>query len=506
MKALDELRARLLEVDDLNSVAALARWDQMTQMPDGGAATRGRHLATLSRMAHEKLTDPAVGRLLERLERQTASLPPDTDEASLVRVTRRRYERTIRVPASLMAELDREATDTYHLWRVARPAGDFAAVVPQLQKLLDLSRRLADCFPGYESVADPLIDLDDEGIRASTVRDLFRALREQLVPLLRAIASRPCPDTSFLQRSAPAHQQLAIAREAIEAFGYDFDRGRLDLTPHPFSTRIALDDVRITTRVSEGHLGECFFIALHEAGHGLYEQGGRAELAGSPLAGPPSAGADESQARLWENVVGRSEPFWQYFYPRMKQAFPGLLDDIDPGRFYRAINHVRPSLLRGQADEITYNLHIMLRFDLELDLLEGRVAAPDLARTWRERFEADFGIPVPDDGQGVLQDVHWYSGRIGGVFQGYVLGNIMSAQLFAAAVSARSGISAEIARGEFGGLREWLRQNVYVHGAKFTATELMRRATGRDLSIQPYVDYLWTKYQRLYDLPPRHNS
>jgi carboxypeptidase Taq len=500
MKDLDELRARLLEVEDLKSATWLARWDQMTYMPPGGGAARARHLATLSRLAHEKLVDPAMGRLLDRLERETASLSPESDDASLVRVTRRLYERSVRVPASLVAELDEQAAKTYQVWVVAQPANDFAAVWPPLEKLIELSRRRANCFPGYESIADPLIALDDEGMKASSLREMFRELRANLVPLVRAIAARSTPDVSCLQQVASAEKQLAFAHDVIEAFGYDFRRGRLDLTPHPFSTRIALDDVRLTTRVRESDLTECLFIALHEAGHGLYAQGGRKEFDGTPLAEPPSAGLDESQARLWENLVGRSRGFWEHFYPSFQIALPEQLDRVDLDTFYRAINHVECSLLRGQADEVTYNFHIMLRFELELDLLEGRLAAKDLARAWRERFQAEFGIPVPDDRRGVLQDVHWFCGRIGGVFQGYTLGNIMGAQLYAAAVAAHPQIPAQIASGKFSTLLHWLQQNVYLHGGKFTANELMRRATGQEISIQPYLDYLWRKYQPLYGL------
>lgn len=500
MKDLDELRARLLEVGDLDSAAALARWDQMTYMPSRGDAPRARQLATLGRLAHEKLVDPAVGRLLDRLERDTAALPPESDAAALVRVTRRRYERSSRVPTALVAELEEQAARAYQAWTAARPANDFAAVCPLLDRLVDLSRRRAECAPGYESIADPLIALDDEGMTAAAVRALFRELRAFLVPLVRAIAARAPADVSCLRQSAPEAAQLAFARRVIEAIGYDFERGRLDLTPHPFSTRIALDDVRITTRVRPGRFMESCFIALHEAGHGMYEQGGRAELAGTPLAGPPSAGLDESQARLWENLVGRGRGFWEHFYPELQRAFPEQLAGVELETFYRAINHVERSLLRGQADEVTYNLHVMLRFDLEIDLLEGRLATRDLARVWRERFEADLGIPVPDDAHGVLQDVHWFSGRVGGVFQGYTLGNVMSAQLYAAAVTAHPEIPARLAAGDFGALRGWLRENVYQHGAALTAPEVIQRATGEALSTRPYLDYLWRKYQPLYRL------
>jgi carboxypeptidase Taq len=500
VSALDELRARLREIDDLHGAAALGRWDQMTYMPRGGGAARARQLATLSGLAHEKLVDVEMGRLLDRAERQTAGLPPDADDAALVRLTRRNYERAVRVPASLVAELDAQAARTYDIWTVARPANDFAAVCPALEKLVDLSRRRASCFPDCESIADPLIALDDDGMTAASVQEVFRPLRARLVPLVRAVASASAVDDACLRRRAAPEAQLEFARSVIAAIGFDFERGRVDLTPHPFSTRIARDDVRVTTRLRDDNLMEAFFIALHEAGHALYEQGGRREHEGTPLAGPPSAGLDESQARLWENVVGRSRGFWEHFHPRLQRAFPQELGSVDVDTFYRAINRVAPSLLRGQADEVTYDLHVMLRFDLELDLLEGRLAVRDLARAWRERFEADFGIQVPDDAHGVLQDVHWYSGRVGGVFQGYTLGNIMSAQLYAAAVAAHPEIPAEIAAGVFDTLRDWLRRNVYEHGAKLTANDLIRRATGSDLSIEPYVEYLSNKFRLLHGL------
>jgi carboxypeptidase Taq len=335
---------------------------------------------------------------------------------------------------------------------------------------------------------------------ASSVRQLFSTLRARLVPLVRAIASRSPPDATCLRQPAPAQAQLAFARQVVEAFGYDFERGRLDLTPHPFTTRIASGDVRITTRVGENSLTEALFIALHEAGHGLYEQGVREELHGTPRVGPASAGLDEPQSRLWENLVGRSRAFWEHFYPVLQQRLPRQLAGVEFETFYRAIHRVERTLHRGGADEVTYNLHVMLRFDLEIDLLEGRLPVPELARAWRERFETDFGIPVPDDRQGVLQDVHWYSGRIGGVFQCYTLGNLLSAQFFEAAVAAHPTIPAQLARGEFGTLQRWLQESLYQHGAKFSATELTRRATGQEMSVEPYLDYLWRKYQPLYGL------
>jgi carboxypeptidase Taq len=499
---LDELKARLLEANDLNSAAALLSWDQATYMPPGGAGARGRQMATLDRLAHEKFTDAAIGRLLDGLERDTAGLPPDSDDAALVRVTRREYERALRVPPAFVAEMSEHASLSYNAWTVARPADDFARMRPLLERTIELSRRYAGFFPGWASVADPHIDASDLGMTAASVRALFAELRARLVPLVRAIAERPPADDSCLKRHAPEAAQLAFGLQVIERYGYDFTRGRQDRTHHPFMMKSSLGDVRITTRVREDDLTDALFSTLHECGHALYEQGIRRELEGLPLAEGASAGVHESQSRLWENLVGRSRPFWEHFYPRLVAAFPAQLKDVPLDAFHRAINRVARSLIRTDADEVTYNLHVMLRFDFELDLLEGRLAVKDLPEAWRARMQTDLGITPPDDRDGALQDVHWYAGAVGGQFQGYTLGNILSAQFFAAAVRAHPGIPAEMARGQFGTLLGWLRENVYQHGAKFTPVELVERATGGPMSIEPYMAYLVGKYGPLYGLGP----
>jgi carboxypeptidase Taq len=500
MNALDQLQARLATVDDLNRAAAVLRWDQATYMPRGGAPGRGRQLATLTRLAHERLSDSETGRLLDAAERETSGLPYESDEASLVRVTRRSYERAIRRPAALVAEIEAHEAESYDVWTVARPENDFARVRPYLERTLELSRRTAECFPGYDHIADPLIDFSDHGMKAATVRALFADLRARLVPLVREIAARPDVDDSCLRRSAPVAEQLAFGLEVIRRFGFDFDRGRQDLTHHPFMTQFSLGDIRITTRHRDDDLTDALFSTLHECGHALYELGIDRRYEGTPLARGASAGVHESQSRLWENLVGRSRGFWNYFFPILQERFSNQLGDVTVDTFHRAVNRVARSLIRTDADEVTYNLHVMLRFELELDLLEGKLPVRDLARVWRERFEADFGIPVPDDRSGVLQDVHWYGGPIGGEFQGYTLGNILSAQFYAAAVAAHPGIPNEIERGEFGTLHGWLRENIYRHGAKFTASELTARVTGRDLSLEPYLEYLRAKFLPLYGL------
>jgi carboxypeptidase Taq len=500
MKSLAALKTRLLEVDDLNGAANVLRWDLATYMPPGGAPARGRQTATLARLAHERFVDAEMGRLLDAAERETASLPFDSDEASLVRVTRRGWEMSTRLPTELVSAFHEHSALAYQAWTEARPKSDFEMVRPHLERTLDLSRRMAECFPDRQHIADPLIDLSDYGMKAADIQKLFAELRAKLVPIVRAIASRPLADDACLHQPVPEADQLAFGVEVIRAFGYDFERGRQDKTPHPFMTKFSLGDVRITTRVREDDFTDSFYSTLHECGHALYEQGIDRVHEGTPLATGTSSGVHESQSRLWENLVGRSRGFWDWLHPRMAAAFPRQMEGVSAEAMYRAVNRVERSLIRTEADEVTYNLHVMLRFGLELDLLEGRLPVKDLARVWRERFEADFGLPVPDDRRGVLQDVHWFSGPIGGVFQGYTLGNILSAQFHAAAVKAHPGIPGEVRRGEFGTLREWLREHVHRHGAKFTASELVERVTGEPLRIQPYLDYLWGKYQPLYGL------
>lgn len=497
---LQELKTRLMEINDLESAAALLSWDQSTYLPPGGAAARARQMATLGRLAHEKFTDPAIGKLLEDLRPYEESLPYNSDEASLIRVTRRDYERAVKVPPSFMAQLHSHAAKTYQVWTEARPANDFTKVRPNLEKTLDLSRQLADFFPGYEHIADPLIDFSDYGMKASTLRTLFAELREQLVPLVQAITAQPPADDSCLHQHFPEEKQWAFGLEVIKRFGYDFERGRQDKTPHPFTTKFSIGDVRITTRVKENDLGEALFGTLHEAGHAVYEQGIRPDFEGTPLAEGTSAGVHESQSRLWENLVGRSRGFWRFFYPQLQTVFPDQLGSVPLDTFYQAINKVERSLIRTEADEVTYNLHVMLRFDFELALLEGRLAVRDLPEAWRERYKADLGILPPDDRDGVLQDVHWYSGIVGGAFQGYTLGNVLSAQFFESALSAHPEIPAEIEAGEFGTLHGWLKENIYQHGSKYTATELVERVTGGPMSIEPYIRYLRAKYGELYKL------
>jgi carboxypeptidase Taq len=498
---LAELETRLAEIIDLALAANVLDWDQNVYMPPGGAAARGRQIATLKRLAHEKMVDPALGKLLDELEPHAESLPYDSDEASLIRVTRHRYEEKIRVPPRFTAEFYDHASATLEVWKKARPANDFAQVQPYLEKTLDLSRQYAGYFD-YEHIADPLIGrfYQDPGMTVSAIRPLFAELREQLVPIVQAITAQPPADDACLRQYFVEKQQWDFGLEVIERFGYDFERGRQDKAPHPFTTEFSIGDVRITTRVDEHHFAPAFFGTLHEAGHAMYEQGSRRDFEGTLLAGGTSSGVHESQSRLWENQVGRSRGFWHHFYPKLQTIFPDQLANVDLDTFYRAINKVQPSLLRVEADEVTYNLHVMLRFDFECQLLEGSLEVRDLPEAWCARMEADLGIAPPDDRDGVMQDIHWYFDYIGGMFQCYTLGNIMSAQFFGAALQAHPEITSEIESGEFGTLHRWLIDNIYQHGAKFTAPELLERVVGGPMSIEPYIGYLRKKYGELYEL------
>lgn len=499
-KTFADLHERLGEVNDLRSAADLLGWDQTTYMPPAGATARARQMATLQRLAHEKFTDPAIGQILDKLGKMVEGLPPADDAAALVRVTRRDYDRLLRVPPAFTAELTNHMAEAYEVWASARPANDFAATVPYLEKTVALSRAFADFFPDYQHIADPLINLSDYGMTVATLQPLLRELRTHLQALVKAISAQPQIDDRCLIQFFPEKAQWDFGVPIIKQFGYDFTRGRQDKTHHPFMTKFSLNDVRITTRFDEHYLAEGLFSTLHEAGHALYELGIDPNFERTPLADGASAGVHESQSRLWENQVGRSLAFWQHYYPQLQMTFPEQLGKVDLATFYRAINVVRPSLIRTDADEVTYNLHIIIRFELELALLEGKLAVRDLPAAWDELYDTTLGVSAPDYRNGVLQDVHWFSGLIGGAFQGYTLGNIMAAQFYAQALHAHPTIPDEIGQGHFATLHNWLRTNIYQHGSKFTTAELVQRVTGGSLSLQPYLAYLHTKYGAIYNL------
>lgn len=498
--AFARLHAHLFEVVDLRGAGFLLTWDQATYMPPGGAPARVRQLALLETLAHERLTDPEVRRLLEQAERGTPDLPEDSLEAAYLRVARRDFERAVRLPADFTRTFAQHTAVTYQVWTEARPANDFGRVQPLLERTLELSREKAELLGPFEHPADPLIAESDDGMTVGLLRPLFAELRAALVPLVRDLAAREGPDAHFLQQHYPLAAQFAFAAERAGEFGYDFTRGRLDPTHHPFAIEFSIDDVRITTRGREEYLPEALFCTFHESGHGMYHQGLDPRLEETLLADGASAGVHESQSRLWENLVGRSLGFWRYALPKLQSVFPDQLAGIDPETFYRAVNTVRPGLIRTQADEVSYNLHVILRFELELELLEGSLAVKDLPEAWNAKYKALLGVDVPNDRDGVLQDVHWFSGPIGGAFQGYTLGNLLSAQFFEAARRAQPEIPEELGRGNFSPLSTWMRDNIHRHGRVYRPDALIRRVCGEGLQTAPYLRYLREKYGALYSL------
>ncbi|HLO47520.1 MAG TPA: carboxypeptidase M32 [Kamptonema sp.] len=494
------LQTRLSEINDIESAAAVLHWDQATYMPVRGASARGRQLATLKQISHEKFIDPVIGQLLEDLRPYEATLPYDSIAASALRIARKDYDRAVRVPSEFMAKFSRHQAVCYEAWAKAKADNNFAAVQPYLEKTLELSQEYSDFFPSNEHIADPLIDLSDCGMTVSNLRPLFAQLRQELLPIVDAIASQPPINDSCLHQEFPENQQLEFSRTIIERIGFDFKRGRQDKALHPFMTNFSIDDVRITTRIYENNLAQALFSTIHEMGHALYEMGNAPELEGTILAGGISSGFHESQSRLWENLVGHSRGFWECFYPQLQGVFLRQLSHVSINTFYRAINKVARSLIRTDADEVTYNLHVLIRFDLELAMLEGKISVRDLPEAWNERYKSDLGLVPTSDSIGVMQDVHWYVGTIGGMFQGYAIGNLMSAQFYEAAIKFDPEIPVEIEQGNFSLLHNWLKQNIYQHGRKYNAAEMMQRVTGSPLSINPFLRYIRQKYGDFYSL------
>ena len=491
----------MAEVIDLNRAAAVLHWDRLTYMPPAGAPARGDQLATLSRIAHLRFTSPEVGAWLEGLRPFEQSLAPDTDEASMIRVARRHYEKATRIPTELVVEQALVGASAHQAWLKAREENRFEVFRPALEQVVDVSRRVASALGYADSPMDALIDLIEPGITADFCKRLFAELRAELVPLARAIADSGCRSpATVLYNRFPVEQQLACGMAAVRSIGFDLDgRGRVDTTVHPFAIGCSLDDVRITTRVNPDQFDECFFSLLHEAGHGMYEQGFPRRLDRTVLAASSSGGLHESQSRLWENLVGRSREFWQYFLPRAREFFPEQFAQVTLDEIYRAVNWVTPSLIRTEADEVTYNLHVMFRFDLERAVLEDRLAVSDLRDAWQDKLHEYLGLTAPDDVRGVLQDIHW-SGNFGGAFQSYTLGNVIAGQLYAAALADHPDLPEDIARGQFGPLFHWMRTRIHECGAKFPPRELVERATGKPLEARPYLDYLTGKFRSIYGL------
>jgi carboxypeptidase Taq len=495
---LSRLKDILGEISDLNRAAFVLAWDQETYMPPGGINHRADQLTTLRRIAHVRFTADEVGELLEQAAVEVGSMPFDSDDASLVRVTRRDYEHARKLPLDLVAEVARAGAMARPVWQKARNDADFKLFAPYLEKNVELNRRVADALGYKDRPYDALLDRTEPGLTTDQLEGIFAELKRAIVPLVGDVARHADTlDDSVLHRSFDPDLQLEYALQAVAKLGYDLERGRQDVSAHPFTISFGTGDVRITTRVTRDFFNECLFGSIHEAGHGMYNQGIGVNLDRTPLSSGASPGVHESQSRLWENLVGRSAAFWRYFYPSLRDTFPGPLKGVDEEDFFRAVNKSYPSLIRVEADEVTYNLHILLRFELENEMLEGSLKVRDLPEAWNARFKSYLGIDVPNDREGVLQDIHW-SGVSFAQFPAYTLGNLMGAQLMERVRSEVPGLDDHLENGEFGVLLEWLRNNVYVHGRKFTPNELIEKVTGKPLTSGPWIAYVRQKFGALY--------
>jgi carboxypeptidase Taq len=498
--AYDELVRRSREEALLASCISVLGWDELTYMPRSGADHRGRQMALLASLHHDRATDPRVGELLYVVEESTLVSDPEAPPAVNVREWRRTFNRLTRLPRGLVAELAHVTTLAQQEWDDARRHADFSRFQPWLEKIVALKRREAAALR-YEAVPyDAMLDEYEPGATSEGIAQLFGALRPELVALATAIADvRPSPDVAILRREFPVERQRLFGEVVAAGVGFDFRRGRLDTTTHPFFSSIGPDDCRLTVRFDAHHFSDGFFGILHEVGHGLYEQGLDPEHHGTPLGEAASLAVHESQARLWENTVGRSRPFWQHVGPLARRTFPGALGDVVPGDLYRAVNHVASSPIRVGADEVTYNLHILVRFELERALMAGNLKVADVPAAWNESYRAYLGITPANDAEGCLQDSHWSGGLIG-YFPTYTLGNLFAAQLFDQAATELSDLGEAFARGDFGELLAWLRRKVYRQGHRYPAARLLEHVTGALPGHRPLVRALRRKYGELYGI------
>ncbi len=494
----EELIRRCREVTTLSSCSELLSWDEETYMPPGGVEHRGRQLALLAGLRHELISSARVGELLEALEGSSLTEEPDTAAAANIREIRKFHDRRRKIPRELLEEIVQVSTIATREWSAAYKTSDFPRFLPWLERLVALKRREAEALEREGELYDALLEDYEPGARSVKLEQVFASLRRELVPLVEKIAGvRRQPDLSILERAFPVDRQRAFSRLVAEQLGFDFTSGRIDETVHPFCARIGPGDSRIATRYSATQFSQGLFAVIHEVGHAFYEQGLDPEQAGTPAGDTASLGVHESQSRLWENLVGRSQAFWTHFFPRAQETFGSVLKGVTLDAFHFAINRVGPTFVRAEADEVTYNLHVLVRFDLERALINGSLEPADLRGAWNERYRSYLGIEPPDDHSGCLQDGHWGSGLFG-YFPTYTLGNMFSAQLYAKAVEDCGDFSARFARGDFGDLLGWLRQNVHRRGRIFNADRLIEVVTGKPPSHKPLIAMLKTKYEALY--------
>lgn len=484
----------------LGSCGSVLGWDERTHMPHAGSAHRAEQIALLARMTHEKMTDPKVGDWLAEVEDSPDYRLKDSHHHVNVREIRRVYDRAVKLPKELVEEIARVTTRAQQVWQEARAKDDFAEFQPWLEKIVRLKRQEAERV-GFKDVAyDALLDEYEPGASTKEITRVFAELRQDLVPLVQAIAaSGKKPRADILERDYAVDRQEIFGQAAAAAIGFDFDAGRLDTTTHPFCSGIGPGDCRITTRYHPRHFNHAFFGILHEAGHGIYEQGLDPERYGTPLGSATSLGIHESQSRMWENQVGRSRSFWEHFFPQAQRVFLDSLRDVTLDDWVFAINDVQPSFIRVEADEATYNMHIILRFELEQALIGGDLNAVDVPAAWKEKFKKSFNLTPPDNRSGCLQDIHWSMGGIG-YFPTYTLGNLYAAQLMDQARQDLGDLDADFRRGEFGRLKGWLNEKVHKPGQRYRSAELCQRVTGKPLSHKPLIAYMRKKYAPLYGI------
>ncbi len=504
-----ELIQKTREIGLLASCSAVLSWDEQTYMPPGGSAHRGEQMALLAGLHHDRATDPRIGELLALIAGSDLTADPESAPAVNVREITRSYQRQTLLPRALVEDLARTTSLAHQEWIIARPENDYPRFRPWLDKIVQLKKQEAECLlPATASAGEPastaydsLLDTYEPGARASDLAVLFSALRSELVPLAQTIseAAKRTGAGAILNRVFPIDRQRVFGEMAAAALGFDFQRGRLDVTAHPFCTGIGPGDTRITTRFDERQFSDAFFGILHEVGHGLYEQGLPAEHFGTPMGEAVSLGVHESQSRLWENAVGRSRAFWTFWFPQARRVFSRALHDVSLDQFLAAVNHVEPSLIRVQADEVTYNLHIIVRFEIEQALLAGDLVTVDLPEAWNQKYRDALGVIPAKDSDGCLQDIHWAAGLFG-YFPTYTLGNLYAAQLFARARQDLPGLDGSFARGEFGELLSWLRENVHRHAQRYRPRKLIEHATGQCPDPAPLIASLKQKYHELYGL------
>ncbi|MEJ2484578.1 MAG: carboxypeptidase M32 [Anaerolineales bacterium] len=496
---LKELKEILGTMADLGHAAALLSWDQETYMPPGGVESRGHSLATLGKMTQEIGTDEKVGKLIEELEPWAAEQDPDSDDARLVVVFRRNYDKAVKVPPEMVAERAMLSTQAIAAWQEARHKSDYAIFEPYMEKIVDFNQRYVELFKPYDHPYDVLLDDYEPMMKTADVKKIFADLRPKQVALIEAISKAEQVDDGVLFKHYPEKDQLDMGVEIIKALGYDFNQGRQDKVTHPFMQTIGFGDIRVTYRVDENFFNTYIFSIMHEGGHAIYEQGMPKSLSRTPLYDGASLAIHESQSRMWENLVGRSLPFWEWYYPKLQQRFPEQTRGVSLETFYKAVNKVEPSFIRVEADEATYNLHIMLRLEIEIGLLEGTFKVSELPQVWNDRFEEYLGVRPKNDAEGCLQDIHWSMGLFG-YFSTYALGNLVSLQLWEKINQDIPDLDDKIRSGEFGDLLGWLHKKVHVHGAKFYPQDLIQRVTGSKINGDAYIKYLENKFSGIYGL------